>query len=430
MLERNPRYFTDGSGKAVYLTGSHVWWNLLGGRTWKVDCRTGSAGRFDYAAHLDRLAGYGHNFIRMWTAELTRWDQCDDVVTVSPLPWLRTGPGKAWDGRPKFDLRRFDPAYFGRLRARVRAAGARGIYVSVMLFEGWGLQFLGDWRWKGHPFNARNNVNGIDGDANGDGTGLEVHSLTVPAVTAIQRAYVRKVVDTVGDLDNVLLEIANESGAPSIPWQYHMVDVVKGYEAKKRVRHPVGMTFAHPHGTNASLLRSRADWVSPFGLAYMTDPPAADGRKVSLSDTDHHCGLCGDATFPWRSFLRGHNPIYMDPFDDDPLQHAIRSAMGQTRRYTKRIDLAAARPRGDLASTRYCLAVPGREYLVYQPEQGAFTVDLRGASGRFTVEWFAPATDTTSSGVSVAGGRTLTFVPPFAGQAVLYIRRAGSGGSP
>ena len=25
---QNPRYFTDGSGKAIYLTGSHTWSNL------------------------------------------------------------------------------------------------------------------------------------------------------------------------------------------------------------------------------------------------------------------------------------------------------------------------------------------------------------------------------------------------------------------
>src|SRR5687767_15407079 len=28
VLPSNPRYFTDGSGRAIYLTGSHVWWNL------------------------------------------------------------------------------------------------------------------------------------------------------------------------------------------------------------------------------------------------------------------------------------------------------------------------------------------------------------------------------------------------------------------
>jgi hypothetical protein len=28
VLISNPRYFTDGSGKATYLAGSHSWWNM------------------------------------------------------------------------------------------------------------------------------------------------------------------------------------------------------------------------------------------------------------------------------------------------------------------------------------------------------------------------------------------------------------------
>src|SRR5271163_2868509 len=29
ILASNPRYFTDGSGKAIYLAGSHTWANML-----------------------------------------------------------------------------------------------------------------------------------------------------------------------------------------------------------------------------------------------------------------------------------------------------------------------------------------------------------------------------------------------------------------
>ena len=46
--------------------------------------------------------------------------------------------GHAIDGQPRFDLDQLDQAYFDRLRERV-APPARGIYVSVMLFDGWAL---------------------------------------------------------------------------------------------------------------------------------------------------------------------------------------------------------------------------------------------------------------------------------------------------
>ena len=103
-LKANGRYFADPSGRPVYLTGSHVWWNLVGGPTWRVDCRGPRPAPFSYPDYLRQLQRDNHNFIRLWTIELTRWEDCGDTVTVAPHPWLRTGPGRALDGLPRFDL--------------------------------------------------------------------------------------------------------------------------------------------------------------------------------------------------------------------------------------------------------------------------------------------------------------------------------------
>jgi Family of unknown function (DUF6298) len=426
VLESNPRYFTDGTGKAVYLTGSHVWWNLVGGRTWRAACLPIQPKAFDYAAYLDRLRRYNHNFFRLWTFELTRWRECDGSnVSVAPQPWLRTGPGNARDGLPRFDLTRLNPAYFARLRQRVAMASRRKLYVSVMLFEGWSQQFAAlPWRAAGHPFHAGNNVNGIAADRNRDGRVTEVHTLGDPRILAAQERYVRRVVDTVNRYDNVLYEIANESGAFSTAWQYHMIRVVQRHEARKAKRHPVGMTYQNPHGTNRTLYASPAGWVSPAGgRPFLFDPPVAGGRRVSISDTDHHCGICGDRHFPWTQFTRGHNPILMDPMDADGEREQIRWALGHTRHYARRMNLAASRPRPDLASTRFCLAVPGREYLVYQPRPGAFSVDLRAARGSLRVEWFEPSTGRRWFG-RIDGGARRTMTPPVGTPVVLYLRRA------
>jgi hypothetical protein len=79
-----------------------------------------------------------------------------------PQPWARTGPGEASDGKPRLDLDRFDESFFDRLRERVIAAGNRGMYVAVMLFEGWGLHLSTvPFHVEGHPFHVMNNVNGV-----------------------------------------------------------------------------------------------------------------------------------------------------------------------------------------------------------------------------------------------------------------------------
>ncbi len=451
VLPANPRYFTDDGQRAVYLTGAHTWDNLQD---------MGEANpppAFDFNAYLDFLAKHDHNFIRLWRWELVSWDtSANDKksarhLAAAPHPWARMGPGQALDGKPRFNLDQFDEAYFQRLRARVAAARDRGIYVAVMLFEGWGVQHAAN-AWKVHPFHPANNVNGLDGDANGDGRGLEVHTLRVPAVTKIQETYVRKLVDTVNDLDNVLYEIANESGAYSTDWQEHFIRFTQDYEKGKPKQHPVGMTFQYARdskqrGSNTNLLRSSADWISPNPDAgpfnYRTHPPPADGRKVILTDTDHLWGIGGDVGWVWKSFLRGLNPIFMDPYKQEVLAggadskwEPVRRAMGVTRRLADRVSLAAMTPRGELASSGYCLANPAKEYIVYLPEGDEVSVDLSGAAGKFQVEWIHPVEGQVIARPAVSGGASRTLKSPKSGTTVLHLKRmqekpsAGPGAPP
>ncbi len=424
----NPRYFTDGSGKAIYLTGSHTWANL-------VDIGpTDPPPKFDFTKCLNWMQKLNHNFIRMWTWEPVTWNtranRENKLHTAAPQPFARTGPGKATDGKPKFDLKKYNSTYFDRLRQRVSEVGDRGIYVSVMLFEGWAMQFS-QGAWEGHPFNPKNNINGIDGDTNKDGKGLEIHTMSNPAVTALQEAYVRKVIDTVNKFDNVLYEISNENHPPSTEWQYHMIRYIKRYEKKKLKQHPVGMTFQYRAGKNETLFKSPADWISPNPEGgYRDNPPATDGSKVILNDTDHLWGIGGNQAWVWKSFLRGHNPIFMDPYDGvvlgnkfDSRWNPIRRSMGYTRRYAERMNLTAMRPRNNLASTKYCLANPGAEYLAYNPAEDnpAVTVNLK--AGTYKYEWLNPDNGKVASkGTIKAAGGGKKFEAPFKGDAVLYLK--------
>lgn len=433
----NRRYFQNATtGDVVYLTGSHTWANLVDMGT------TDPPPAFDFDGYLDWMAGFDHNFIRLWTWELVTWDttanQQNKRHIVAPLPYARTGPGEALDGKPRFDLTKFDSEHFARLESRVAAARKRGIYVSIMLFEGWGLQFASG-AWEGHPFHPKNNINGIDGDANGDGKGVEVHTLGNEAVTAIQEAYVRKVIETVNGCDNVLYEISNENHPPSTAWQYHMIRFIKACDGRSAsggpMRHPVGMTFQYKGGRNETLFDSPADWVStnPDG-GYRDDPPVADGRKVVITDTDHLWGIGGNQGWVWKSFLRGHNPIFMDPYDGEVLGPGsdsrwdpIRRSMGHTRQFARRMDLARAVPVKDVASTGYCLADEGRTYLVFRPQGQGDSFTVRLPSGTYTCEWFDPGRGRQVAVETLqvrAGDRE--FRPAFAGDAVLLLTRTVS----
>jgi Family of unknown function (DUF6298) len=435
----NPRYFTDGSKmpdgslKAVYLTGAHTWNNL-------VDMgRSDPPEKFDYQSYLNFLTKYDHNFIRLWAWDSTVWDTRangglakDFIHHAGPLPWARTGPGNALDGKPRFDLTKFEPAYFDRLRARVAAAGERGIYVGVMLFEGWGLSYGNriqgtddGWAWRNHPLNPANNINGAM-VAGAEALSGRVHTLRNPEVNELQAAYIRKVVDTLNDLDNVLYEVINEGGERR--WNWWVIQTIHAQQSTKSKQHPIGTT-GHGAERVASMLASPAQWISPGSAdGFAEDPPAWNEKKVSLLDTDHIWGVGGNAQWVWKSFLRGHNPIFMDPYDgsvlgEDRGWEPIRAAMGHTRRLAQKINLAAMTPQNDLASTKYCLAHPGREYLVYQPAGGKeFSVELKRGTYRF--EWFRAVHGAADGDGRIEVEGTHTFKAPFEGEAVLHLKTA------
>ncbi len=209
-----------------------------------------------------------------------------------------------------------------------------------------------------------------------------------------------------------------------------MIEFIHNYEKGKPKQHPVGMTWQYRGGKNSTLFESPADWVSPNPKGgYKHNPPAADGRKLVINDTDHLWGIGGNQAWVWKSFLRGHNPIFMDPYKGrvvlgkrfDPKFDPIRRSMGYTLKYANRMNLVDMVPHNELASTKYCLADPGQEYLVYLPSGGAVTVDLSAAKGSLLVEWFNPTTGARRKGKKITGGAKRKFTAPFRGDAVLYI---------
>jgi Family of unknown function (DUF6298)/Putative collagen-binding domain of a collagenase len=443
----NHRYFTDGSGRAILLTGSHTWSNF------QDNGGSNPPPEFDYQSYLDFLQGNNHNFFRLWTWEQSRWtlETADENYWFYPMtPFQRTGPENALDGLPKFDLTQFNQDYFDRMRERIIQAGNRGIYVSIMLFNGWSVSKYKSPSlnnpWKGHPFNSNNNINDLSGDPNGDYSGEETQELKISAATAIQEAYVRKVIDTVNDLDNVLFEISNESaGSPeNIAWQNHFIDFIHNYEAGKAKQHPVGMTVDYPDGNNSDLFSSHADWVSPNGS--IDNPPPADGTKVILADTDHLCGICGDEKWVWESFTRGQNPIFMDGYDgsaygvggsdfdpNDPRWPSLRKNLGYVLTFSNRMNLEKMTPHGELASSGYCLANPSgvdTEYLVYLPDGGTVNVNLSPVAGSLDYDWFRPATGAMFSGGTVIGGNRQNFTAPFSGDAVLHLYQNSNSPTP
>ena len=260
---RNPNYFQDSevirSFFAVRIRGTHF----------KIRGTNGTVRPLDFDAFVAFLQAHGHNFTLLWTTELPRFRSLPSTessppdFTVSPFPWARTGPGSATDGQPRFDLTRFDQAYFDRLRNRVQKLQHAGIYAGVYLFSGEFLlrfRFAGD----GYPFSGPNNVNGIDDGYRGGSAASAVTSVTMTAaspITEFQDGYVKKVIDTLNDLPNVLWIVSEEAPINSTWWNDHLISVVRAYEKGKlpaphRLRH--ARTTARSHSLQLGCRLGRA----------------------------------------------------------------------------------------------------------------------------------------------------------------------------
>jgi hypothetical protein len=218
------------------------------------------------------------------------------------------------------------------------------------------------------------------------------------------------------------------------------------------------MTFQYKGGTLEELFASPADWISPdCSKGFIQDPTAADGRKVMIVDTDHgygwqalkKSGQKGQQAWVWKNLVRGNQTLFMDPYlakiagrntgrnspggvnskepyfglSPDPYWETIRVAMGRARTYARKMDLAAAIPRNELASTGYCLAKPGRQYLVYSPgDSKSFTVTL--PAGAYKYEWFNPTTGAVvDRGSFTTPDSRRPFAAPFEGDAALYLEK-------
>jgi hypothetical protein len=453
-LPTNPNYFTDGSGKAVYLTGSHTW-NTV--QDWGTD---GVVEPLDFTAFVNMLVAHHHNFTLLWTTELPAFHGLPTTASsppdfiVTPFPWQRTGPGNASDGKPRFDLTKFNQAFFDRLRDRVKQLDAAGIYAGVYFFTGeWLLRFRfsGD----GYPFTGLNNVNGID-----DGRGTASVTMTAPnAITEIQDTYVRKVIDTLNDLPNVLWIVSEEAPRNSIWWNGHLIAVARDYEAGKPLQHPIGYAATDQLSDpgDAILRDSDADWIAPAARISPTRT-CGSGKpacKVNVNDSDHsYFGMWNDSpqvnrNYFWINFTQGNQTLFMDPYvvyyprenrnlspsPDHGISPApdkrwdnVRDTMGYIRKYADRMNLAAMTPQGNLTSTGHALVntnSASAEYLVYAPSGGSFTVNVASNPNQYAVEWMNPATGVKTPSKNITGG-TRAFTPPFNGDAVLYLKASKS----
>jgi hypothetical protein len=406
LLTRSGNHFIDSAGNAKLLAGGHVWPSTA--------ALNGAPADYTWSNWVDLNTSTNWTFQRMWIFDELLYSH----GPVNEIPFQRTGPGNAADGGLKVNLSLYEASFFTQLSNRVAALDAKGIYASVMFFQG--VRVNGNTNsWLTNIWYSPNNVNGVLS------LRTDVYTANNSTHYGLCTNYVRKVVQTLNGFNNVLWEIGNEMPYQSAAFQSNIVLMIKAYELTLPKQHLVGMTsFDYPSwgvdsiNSNLYLDSSPADYISYIGVGttppgtselWLTNPPAyTSSAHVSILDTDHIVGgtptdSAKALSWPWRAFTRGHNPINQDYpgsgyFDLTPNQ-SMRQVIGHVVRYANRVKMLTMVPSTTMASTGFILTNTLNQQLAYQPDANNFTTKL--PAGRYYYEKWN--TTTGAGGIQNSG---------------------------
>lgn len=435
----NPHYFLFRGKPALLLSsGEHY------GAVLNLD--------FDYVTYLDTLKANGLNLTRTFTGAYVEPQGTFNIDhnTLAPAagrflcPWARSAVSGYPNGGNKFDLSKWDPAYFRRLKDFMRQAARRGIVVELNLFT----PFYEENIWELSPQKASNNINGVGEVARTNVYTLEHNG----GLLAVQEALVRKLVNELKDFDNLYYEICNEPyfGGVTMEWQRRMAEVILATESSFPHAHLVSQNVAN----GQAKVREAHPAISIFNFHYAS-PPDTVGLNYGLNKVigENETGFKGTNDTHYRmeawqfilaggglfnnldySFVAGHERgdfVYpkSQPGGGNPVYRSQLNTLGH---FINRFEFVKMKPDHSIVSglpettKAYVLAEPGRQYAVYLfgGPRAKFTLDL--PRGNYAIEWLNPVSGKTlaqRNNIKHAGGRVGLQTPDFEPDIALRVTR-------
>ena len=401
-------------------------------------------------------------------------------------PYPRTGPGKAMDGEPMYDLDKWNPEYFDRLHRFLDAASKRGIVVELTIFSNTYVDNI----WALHPLRAANNLQHV-----GTVDWEDYISLKDAELVRRQKAFARKIIQETSGYDNVYYEICNEPGG-SVPghatsadvdaWQTEMARVLReemqrlnrphllsgqqafNYGAENRF--PMGATFASsnfdivndhplPNTQFGGQTFDMGDFMSKqlrlAGVQGFCRATFAQRKPVSL-DEDNAASIYRDTAGwtihrkrAWTALLSGCHYDYIDfsitvgsEAGTPASRAAIRSWMQHLSEFMDSFDFVHSAPAPDWIAAHpqhllvSSLSASGKDFAAYladdretdDPAAGesiSGDVTLALPPGSYEVWLYSPVTGEYSPAIQIHGGdKSEITLPPFKQDIVVRATRS------
>ena len=187
-------------------------------------------------------------------------------------PFLRSGQGEAWDRLSRYDLTRYNPWYFDRLKTFAALGRAKGLVLINEMFFQHNIIESGA-HWVDSPWRPVNNINNTGFTEpppfTGDTIKLadEFYDVTHPVRAPLYRAYIRQCLTALAEEPNVIHTLSEEYTGP-LHFMQFWLDVA-GEWMRETGRRPLLALSATKDVQDAILADSeRAKLISVIDLKY------------------------------------------------------------------------------------------------------------------------------------------------------------------
>lgn len=420
-----------------------------------TQCATQNS-NLDHRQWIDDCASRGIRAIHVWSFVPVRQkqdgSQIEDrwgYVIPDVMPWAREDSGPlAYDQRYQWKLQLFDEGpdgdmahYWPRMRDMCSYARSKNVLVGITMFTGWSKH---DYSWIFHPLNVNNGGHLTNREdaviiaSPGTEIWQESWSDSWPNAKKTQWVWEQlslKFINELGPMGNVFFVFFDEHSYAEGNMGDHFLSFFKSrgqiwVDWSNRISNVAWVMSGTLHNTDKN-----ADAVSGFnsgpakpylnleGEPYMDDEVRTAFWSFSIGGGHYFFHADADQETV-RTGIMGYDPHVPSGdkgmYKRDWLGHASRLFNEHVE------DLNTLAPHNELTgSGTYCLADPGREYVIYSKigSPGTFYLNLIASTGKpLSCRFYNPRDGQFESTFHRTGGdRSASFVKPDTNDWVLHI---------
>ena len=352
--------------------------------------------------------------------------RADDVAApFMEQPWARSGQGTDWNGMSKYDLTKYNPWFFSRVKTFADLCDTNGRILYHNFYFQHPVQesraHYVDFPWR--PVNCLQATDLPDENP----AGSTFYDVSHPVRRDLHRRYIKHCLDVLKDNVNVVYGIDREYSGP-LSFVQFWLDTIAEWEKEsgKKVFIALEVRKAEMDALLADpVRRPMVTAVDFFNWNYRADGSLftiegglnlAPREQLQRAQQLPNQPRPGGAPQRYRA-LREYRDVFPELVlirktdDFATLSAAIEKNIPASAR-------AATRPAQlvrNHAEANWCMAAPGKNYLVYAMTGAASELDLTQDAAAYTISWLDSSTGELRPGVEkIAGGKVVSLAPPLA----------------